>query len=296
LLVILASGCDPSGGANRERQEIVANLAFRPFQEKTSFRAHLESSSVLPMMPSKRVQRRTGLYRPIDVMNTVRTTYFVELDTSRGGERTWRFDFESFENRTTTSALNEAGTTDLNLPDTTLFVQLGGEEGPMVRRKAEESATGSQEEFAVAMARDLQNLEEWSRFLAAKDFRQGTFVEVPEGLHPGMFGEKLFGPIESSNATVSLFRLGIEDGSEVAFFDVHARMNARPVEKGKTDYYDIESRGQIVARIVDGLIVSYDFKSKVTPRTSTGAMLPKGSGQWEVRFDVDAETLRVPGQ
>lgn len=292
LVALAATGCDPSGKPPPKR-EIVANLAFRPFQESTSFQARLESSSVLPTMPGKRVQRRTGLYRPIDVINTVGTTYFAELDTSRGKNRTWRFDFESFENQTTTSALNETGTTDYNLPGVSVFVELGDDE-PSVELKGDQPPTRSQIDFTVAMAHDLQNLEEWSRFLASQEFPRGRVFEVPDGLYPARLGETFFGPIESSNATVSLFRLGLKGGSEVAFFDVHARMNARAKRGRKTVYMDIESRGRIVARIVDGFIVSYDLNAKVTPRTPQGQMLPEGSGQWEVRFDVDSETLRTP--
>jgi hypothetical protein len=297
LVAFLATtGCDPSGKPP-PKKEIVAKLAYRPLEEATSFRATLESTSELPTMPSKKVQRRTGLYRPIDVARTIRATYFAELDSSRRKDRTWRLDFKSFENKTTTSALKETASSDHELTNATLFVQIGKGE-PSVRLESKEheelKPTQSQIEYGLAIARDLEHLEQWGRFLSRQEFPQGKFVELPDGLRPGTLAETMFGPIESSNGTVSLFRLGLQDGNEVAHFDVHARLNARSERDGKPVFMDIESNGRIVARVVDGLVTSYDLKSKVTPRTPEGQMLPEGSGTWEVHFAIDPKTVGVP--
>lgn len=227
--------------------------------------------------------------RAIEEVTTIESTFYVELLEDRGQREKWRLDFESFEKTITRSGSSTATTTH-DLPDRALVVE-ASPETIEVTGKDGGSVTGSQRDIATSVVNGLRNRDRWGEFFSKREFPRGKFVEAPADQVLDGFAEAFFGEVLESNTTVSLFRLGIEAGSEVAHFDVHSR-TSRAGEDGRT-YLDFEQESRVMLRIVDGLFVSYDTAAKVTPRDAEGKMLRQGSGRWEMRFAIDVDTLRV---
>ena len=267
-------------------QEIVAAPAYRDIAVGTTFYAKLTSQAVVPTEPSKKVRRKTGQLRAVDVTTNVATQFRVTRAPNDGSAEVWKLQFETFSKQTERPDAPTAKT-DHDLPDRTLLVALT-EEGPVVTDEEGNPTTESQSEFGVAIARDLATRQAWGKFLSSREFPQGKIVEASENMVLGKFAEVFFGEVLESHTTVSLFRLALEEGSEAAIFEVHSRTKTKAPDGRKDVFMDIESRGKIVVRIVDGVMLRYTVDSKVVPRNEAGAMLPVGSGSWTMTFDVDA--------
>ncbi len=270
---------------------VQATLKERPLSVGTSFRASLSAESVVPRFLSKQKAKRMGQIRPVDTRTTVETTFYAELIEVTPEK--WRIDFEQFKRTTQTVGAEEATSTH-ELPDRAFFIEFLPEE-TIVLDEHGALGTESQTQYTFAVAQVLRERHAWGKFAASRSFGQGKIVEASKGLVPGRFVESMFGKVSDGHSTVSFFRFG-EDAAkrEVAHFDVHSRFKATPEEMTDGSYFDFEATAKTVLRVADGLQMSQDVSAKVTPRASTGAMLPEGSGSWKLAFAIDAATLQVP--
>lgn len=284
--------------------KISAEPAYRGLPDGTTFRAELTSRSVIPTPPTKEMRRRTGQLRAVDIETTLKARFDATKverepaeDAADGATRpeSWNLSFEVFEKVTERADLPTA-TTSHDFPDQTFQVDLVDDEADVRLAKDDTvgEATGFQTKFATAIANDLATRDDWGKFLASREFPQGKIVEVPEGLVLGRFATAFFGPITEAHTTVALFRLGMEDESEVAIFEVNNRMKSASEQEGEEIVIDFETKGKLVVRIIDGLILRYNLDSRIVPRNKAGAMLSSGSGAWDMTFSIDPSSVQRP--
>lgn len=296
VAVIAMAGCKNPNAPPPKKEPITAKIAYRPVEPGTSFRASMEAATVVGKKAGRKL-KKIGVFRAQDVSTELTTSFYAEL-VSRGPATKWQLDFDTFSSRTEGTGSKTAEST-YDLPKASLTVTFPPEgepaegEAPVettVVNKEGEPATESQAEIAIAIAEGLQDWEPWGKFLSSRAFEQGKITEAPKNLYIGSLAEAFYGPVSKAHTTVSLFRLGLEDGNEVAHFDVHSEFRSGPAGKA---YDDFRAKGRMVVRVVDGTLLSYEIESKVTPRSATGEMLPGGSGKFTMSYLVDPASVPV---
>ncbi len=290
----VGSGCDKMPGkeggeaAPEEISEEAddGTIKFRaeakPLKPGDQMTGTLKITNVVPTKPPAAL-RQAGVRRPIDVETIIDVTYTAHYVAQEGDSSTWRFDFEQYSSKVQKD--EAAAESTYGLPGESVTASIGGADGPSVTTKSGEPATESQSKVGIALARAHRARVKWREFFSSRDFVQGEIVKAPVGLFLGDLIESEYGLVTKGATTMSLFRLGMEDEEEVAYMDVSS--NAR-VDVDNSKYSEFEMQGKAVVRLSDGALLSYDVEAKVTPRASTGEMLPTGSGSWRAEYQLQS--------